>query len=114
MLRGREGVCRFKVPLPAGRSLRATVSFCHASGNIDVRLFAGAANEVAASEGTGDTETASAAAAGEFTLRVHGYNGAANSCRLAGDRAALALPLRVECALAREVGAWGCFPESKG
>jgi hypothetical protein len=72
----------FKVSVPAGRSLRATVSFRHASGDIDVRLFDAAGSQVAASEGTGDTETVSAAAAGEYTLRVYGYNGAANAYRL--------------------------------
>jgi hypothetical protein len=72
----------FKLSLPAGRTLTVVVSFRHSAGDLDVKLVDAAGAQVAASEGTSDSETVQAAAAGDYYLRVFGYNGAANTYRL--------------------------------
>jgi hypothetical protein len=64
--------------IAAGGSVR--IEFTHANGDLDLVAFDGAGNRVAASEGTGNSETVTVPAGG--SVRVFGFNGARNSYRL--------------------------------
>jgi hypothetical protein len=72
----------FKFTVPSGRTLTVIVRFTHSSGDLDIRLQNAAGTQVAQSEGSTDSETVNASAAGDYFLRVFGYNGAANTYRL--------------------------------
>jgi hypothetical protein len=72
----------FKVTLAAGSTLRIDVRFRHANGDVDLYLYNSAGTVVGRSEGTTDLETVTASTAGDYTVRVFGYNGAANTYSL--------------------------------
>lgn len=66
----------------AGTSAHSVrIAFTHSQGDIDLRLYNSAGTQVGASEGTGNSESISlnGLAAGTYTAKVWGYNGAANA-----------------------------------
>ena len=66
----------YKVVVPSGGSLSATVVFDSAQGDLDMAMTRDGQN-VSTSEGTGGQEQVSATGAGTYTVRVYGYSGAA-------------------------------------
>ncbi len=67
--------------LTSSGSLTATVEFNHSAGDLDIELYDGT-DKIASSTSTGNTEEVSVSSAGTYTLRVFGYNGAANTYSL--------------------------------
>lgn len=71
-------VDRFQIEVPAGKTLRASVRFVHAEGDLDVKLFDGGSALVDTSDGTSNEETVDSTGSGRFVVQVYGYGEAAN------------------------------------
>lgn len=71
----------YEIPAVAGQLVTAVSDFTHADGNIDILLFTPSGSLVDSSESFADGEavTHTAAATGNYALRVHGENGAENA-----------------------------------
>ena len=83
----------FRWTLAAGQTLSTELTFIHASGDLDLRLYNAQGAVVASSTLTSDTERIShpILTAGVYTLEVYGWQNAANSYAL--DAAVSAPPL---------------------
>jgi len=70
----------YKVSAPAGQSLSVTISFTHANGNLDLRVYDPAQTAVGSSTGSGNSEAVSVSpiSAGYYCIFVYGYNNAQN------------------------------------
>jgi len=71
----------YELTVPGGGALTARIEFTHASGDLDMELYDGT-NKIASSTSSNNAEEVSVSAAGTYTLRVYGYNGAANTYTL--------------------------------
>jgi hypothetical protein len=71
----------FSVALEAGDRLDVTVGFPHADGDIDLEATSPSGDIIASSTSTTDAETVgvSAPTAGNYLVRIYGYNGAHNT-----------------------------------
>jgi hypothetical protein len=67
------------VPLVSG-SMTVRLAFTHAQGDVDLRAFNAARNQLAISESTGNSEqvTSTVTAGQTYYIRVYGYSGATN------------------------------------
>jgi hypothetical protein len=73
----------FVVNAAAG-TLTATISFVHATSDLDLELFDAAGNELQNSAGTGDSETVehNVTTPGDYYIHVFAYSGAKNTYSL--------------------------------
>jgi hypothetical protein len=73
----------FKVNAAAG-NLTATISFTHATSDLDLELFDADGNQLDNSAGTGDSETVehTVTTPGDFYIHVFAYSGARNTYSL--------------------------------
>lgn len=73
---------RFTLASPGGPTDAISIAFSHAAGDVDLELYdASGTTRLARSNGVTNSESISLAgrAAGEYTVKVFGYNGAANA-----------------------------------
>lgn len=66
----------YKVVVPSGGSLRATINFTHSAGDLDMELLNSSGGRITVSQSTENTESVTASSAGTYYLRVYGYSGA--------------------------------------
>lgn len=68
----------YKIEVPANGSLTVKIEFKHSEGDLDMRLYSPSNSKIAGSESTSNEETVSKTglSAGNYYVRVFGYNGA--------------------------------------
>ncbi len=66
-------------------AVRATISFTHASGDLDMELLDGSGSQLDQSQGTSDTETVDGSGTSPMFIRVYGYSNATGSYTLTID-----------------------------
>lgn len=71
----------FRLPSTAGSDASVEISFQHRRGDLDLTVYNAAGTRIGSSTGTGDREQVSLAGqpAGDYFVKVFGYNGAHNS-----------------------------------
>ncbi len=84
----------FSVSLNAGDRLDVTIEFPHADGDIDLEAASPAGDIIASSTSTSDSESVgvTATVAGDYLVRIYGYNGAHNTVSIDTKIEAAAAP----------------------